>query len=855
MRILLVSLCILAGPAPGGETPPRFIQKPTTTCAGEEVWVEFAASRETDVAVSILDAQGKAVRHLAAGVLGRKAPAPLKTGSLQQRLSWDGSDDRGRPATGGPFKVRVSLGLSPVLDGFIGYDPNDYNPLAAGAAQSLDSVRALATAPNGELLVFHVLVNPGAMVCSVFSREGRYLRTISPYPASLPEEKLKGFRRVDIDGGVRVPFLYHLETLSLLPGAGAAVPDHRAVATRDGRVAFMSGPRHDKHSPPALQMAVINADGSTGAGAILRTRLAKGKGVVSASLALSPDEKTIYASDVSDVTKGGPVNVVYKFGWEDAEPKPLVSAGLNNPKGLAVDADGNLYVADKGNNRIAIFRPDGALLGEMMTDRPERVEVHPRTGAVYVLGGANLNELRKYSSRHETQPAAKAMIPFFKHKDYTAVLALDVSAEPPVLWISNWKPIYSKFTLLRIEDLGAAFGEQVDIARLPAKAPALRSIDVSSLSFSRPAGLLNIGSRFYEPKHGKFVEPPDAAVARLLRSSPGNSSIAGSYGLDGNYYFQLAHATMRLGPDLKILPFPKGECDAATYGAEVKRYYGVYDKYRGIGGLGGSARCRERGATADLQGNVYILSEKGWSGQVPGPDHTALSVYHPDGSPKKLKLIDTSLRSVTSVRVDPRGNLYLAMALRPGKSPLPPGLAGKLPEGRKDPDATWDINFYPLLYGSVVKFGPEGGLVQQRCRGVECNYGFGNTIEIKGAQWIYPGITSTLGFRTPGAPGSCNCDSPRFDVDSYGRVFFPDAGRFRVWVLDTDGNEICWFGSYGNVDSGGTGGRIPQPPIPLCWPQAVAVDDAGTAYVGDRLNRRVVKVKLGYAAEEVCEIP
>jgi hypothetical protein len=283
MRFFLVSLCILAGAAQGGEVRPQFTKKLTTARAGEKVRIEFAVSRQTDVGVSILDSQGKVVRHLAAGVLGYRAPAPLKKGSPDQSLEWDGRDDLGRAAVGGPFNVRVGLGLTPVPDGSIGFAPGGYNPLATGAAQSLDAVRALATAPNGELMVFHLLVNPGAMLCSV-----------------------------------------------------------------------------------------------------------------------------------------------------------------------------------------------------------------------------------------------------------------------------------------------------------------------SSLSFSRPAGLLNIGSRFYDVKQGKFVGPPDRAVASLLRSSPGNESSPGSFGLDGNYYFQLAHATMRLGPDLKALPFPKGECDAGKYGAEVKRYYGGYDKYGGLCGLGGTVYVGDR---------------------------------------------------------------------------------------------------------------------------------------------------------------------------------------------------------------------------------------------------------------------
>jgi len=37
-------------------------------------------------------------------------------------------------------------------------------------------------------------------------------------------------------------------------------------------------------------------------------------------------------------------------------------AGLTNPKGIAVDADGNLYVGDKGNGRIVALSPDGKVL-------------------------------------------------------------------------------------------------------------------------------------------------------------------------------------------------------------------------------------------------------------------------------------------------------------------------------------------------------------------------------------------------------------------------------------------------------------------------------------------------------------
>ena len=37
-------------------------------------------------------------------------------------------------------------------------------------------------------------------------------------------------------------------------------------------------------------------------------------------------------------------------------------AGLSNPRGLAVDRDGNIYVGDRGNHRVVVFSPEGKVL-------------------------------------------------------------------------------------------------------------------------------------------------------------------------------------------------------------------------------------------------------------------------------------------------------------------------------------------------------------------------------------------------------------------------------------------------------------------------------------------------------------
>jgi hypothetical protein len=111
---LFVTL-LLAGAARADHV--TFTQEPAAERAGRHVKITFAISAPTDVAVYVLDAKGRAIRHLAAGLLGDKAPAPLQPGSLKQELVWDGKDDVGRRAEGGPFFVRVAAGIKATYDG------------------------------------------------------------------------------------------------------------------------------------------------------------------------------------------------------------------------------------------------------------------------------------------------------------------------------------------------------------------------------------------------------------------------------------------------------------------------------------------------------------------------------------------------------------------------------------------------------------------------------------------------------------------------------------------------------------------------------------------------------------------
>ena len=48
----------------------------------------------------------------------------------------------------------------------------------------------------------------------------------------------------------------------------------------------------------------------------------------------------------------------------------------------------------------------------------------------------------------------------------------------------------------------------------------------------------------------------------------------------------------------------------------------------------------------------------------------------------------------------------------------------------------------------------------------------------------------------------CNCENVAFDVDEFGRTFFPDLSLFKVRVIDTAGNAVASFGKRLERDDG-----------------------------------------------------
>jgi hypothetical protein len=168
------------------------------------------------------------------------------------------------------------------------------------------------------------------------------------------------------------------------------------------------------------------------------------------------------------------------------------------------------------------------------------------------------------------------------------------------------------------------------------------------------------------------------------------------------------------------------------------------------------------------------------------------------------------------------------------------------------------------MYGSIVKFSPKGGMIHfdmgdhkenpfpgepkldPALKTVEAVSFISSgdqwrlfPVKVTGAEWMHMGYSHV-------DICNCTCESTRFDVDEFGRVWFPDLNLFQVRVIDTNGNALTRFGGYGNADSLG-------PEIVFAWLVGVGVTDK-FIYTGDSINRRMLRLKQVYASEESCEV-
>jgi hypothetical protein len=296
-------------------------------------------------------------------------------------------------------------------------------------------------------------------------------------------------------------------------------------------------------------------------------------------------------------------------------------------------------------------------------------------------------------------------------------------------------------------------------------------------------------------------------------------------GLDGYlYYHARNHIIRRYDPTGRAVPF------SSVGNNSIEGFW--------------HGHTRGAGMFVGRDGTIYVPS----AADNRKLEHMKVKVIGADGKVRNDALIEVHNARMGGIAVDRAGNVYLGAQAVPKAGRIPAWFAGKLPD---DSEARHPGNDY-RQYATIFKFPPTGGKIAPDPRGEwvgHCQYKT-VSLSVSGALW-----TKRLGcIGSHGRELGCHCETTRFDVDGFGRLFAPDVFRFCVYVLDPAGNEIARFGAYGNMDSRGSGSPVPVPQIPFGWPLSVECA-GGRVFVADVVNRRVVGVRFEHAASGECPVP
>ena len=825
-----------------------FAGAPVSSGADGKVRISFALDAATDVEVAILDAQGKVVRHLAAGVLGEDSapPAPLKPG-LAQQLEWDGLDDYGEKAVGGPFKARVRAGMGAKLEKIVGGDPYAFWSHLSGQGDHFQwKMAGLEAKRDGKVYVMGNTTFYGSQVIRQYDSAGNYLRTVFPPSADKSVGYASGWGvnvrkdgtftlKNNADGwkgtGLGTTGMSTSRYGKIVANLVAS-PDSDSLAIQVGNDFFLAGT--DGKLTECRRQTLY------GDAALPPKGLLRGPGYS----ALSPDGKALYISGVHSCSRtqsyGRVEGVDNDDFWHDGQlwkldlasrklssffaldkqtlPKgmkarqdsPIGDHDYINPctafHGVAVDPEGRVFVCDRLNKRVVVLDRDGKQLAELPVGYPDAIGVSPKSKALYVTtrygdyGGAGKLALLKFNdwSRDKT-PAAQLHLRdgIGKFAEHSTMAVVEHEGQV-LVWVA-----YTTLPVRIYKDTGTGLELFKDFYESGTRQ---RALDLQHMQLDRGTGDLYIddasGHSFRitdwnAPEFQNFEGGTSIAIDhrnRFLYAQRWHNQPVKRYKLDGD----------------QITPAPVGKSgDAVT----CKICFGW-----GFNGLRpkGMAVCPD-GALVTV-GNPMDISSHNKGHR--GVDYGGYVFYWKrDETKAPWDATYLGMQSVAGVRFDPRGNMYVSMT------------------GGKFADLDKDYAREKGFFARIIKYAPTGSLKEG------CLYPSAPEKPVK-AYEVHLSPVSREDYKTP-----------RFGVDEYGRIYYPSGIEARVGVVDNEGNRLMWFGTWGNRDSLGglDGDLVPTRDVPMAWPNSVDAND-DYIYVTDIINTRLLRLKKTFAAAETVGI-
>lgn len=857
MKHMLSCLALLAAISGSfGADTVKWVKKPELTFDEKaKTWhATFELDSFADVEVAIVDPKtSTVVCHLAAGVLGPKAPPPLVGNSRAQKIAWDGKDDYGLPVRNpSEMAVRVRAGMGVQLDRILGGDPYAFfSSEIQHGNHNIWTIAGIDATADGSVYVLGTAGQQGPFTVRQFDADGNYIRTVFPFPGGTPAEKVSGWGINRLDDGNCVP--------ALTFGQGSW-PSYSQTAINFQRSGFGAGPvllptaatdTLTVIGSKKLELLTFRTDGSIDPDPKVHT---------AGNLVVNPPILNPTAWDNADLTRGafytcptpdgkgfylsGICRVDDKPFWRPGQvwkvdnatrtatpwfalPAEQVAAKYSKREisytplqGVATDGAGHVFVCDRLNNRVAVLTEDAKPVRDLAVTHPDDVAWDAESKALYVTtrfgrqgAPGDVQLLRFDSWAKDDKPALQMklcvndLVLNPRERTYLRIVG---SGSKKRVWVG-----YKDLPVRIYREKGRELELVRDFYQSGQK---LRFLAFRNLVADPATDTVYLASGANDIWKLRDWEKADfqscLASADLPRKEAWGPTlrhiIAADVALDSRNRFLF---TRQCSNERVYRWALDGEKHAiAPVGATGRPIFSdalVMNEWP-------ACLYFDRGMWPSPDGGMLVLTG------MPGKYLDVRLQYHPidpqNGPGKSRVLLDTG-PMCGGLRTDRHGAIYLGLRL-PDDIPVPPAGFAK----------DWA---YTKHMARIVKYAPTGAggnlyptPLEKPAKVYDVHYGH---ISLD---------SSHAGF------------SPRFGVDPYGRIVYPNTLTRSVALMDNAGNEILRFGTYGNIDDWRKleGRWSEAKAIPLSWPGAVDATDK-SIYVADHANVGILRLRKTWALE------
>lgn len=603
----------------------------------------------------------------------------------------------------------------------------------------------------------------------------------------------------------------------------------------------------------------------------------------------------LYVADPADhrvrkITPAGLISTVAGNGHAgfSGDGGPAATAQLNRPYGLAVDAAGNLYIADLGNGRVRRVGVDGVIhtvAGGGATSAPG---TNPPATSVRLVGPRNL-ALDRAGNLYISD--------FPDHRVYVMTrdgrIQVVAGTGAPGMSGDGGPAVYAQLNYpagLTLDAAGNLYIADSGNRRVRRLAGGILSTVSTAVTLDLPTGLaFDLAGNLLVADGRRIVRVTPSGAATVLATPARDLTVDGAAGIcvvsgtpqvqrvtsSGATVIAGATATPRFwgdgGPATSarlnsphgLALSPDGSLWIADTGnARVRRITaGIIATVAGSG-FGGqtaegipAAQARLAAPTAlavDRAGNVWIadsmahrIRRVGADGRIFTAAGTGEAGFNGDGLAAALRL-----NQPTAVAVDEAGNVFIAEAgnhrvRKLGSDGILVTVAGS---GLRGYAGDGGPAVQALLDGPAgLALDAEGNLyIADRRNHVV------RKVDRTGVIWTVAG-TGAAGFAGDGGPAiQARLNYPSaVAVDREGNLYIADTENHRVRRVTREG-IIETIAGEGTPGYGGDDGPATQ--ARLFFPTAVAVDAEGNVFVADQDNHRIRQlVRRGEASAAMVE--